>query len=90
MPPVSSTGQALRFGRLVHCQDGLAEAFVVEDAGGPETVVGVGVGIVASGDFKEVVEDAVDSADGILKLPRGVSGEDGVDGGLVGFDLHEH
>ena len=63
-----------------------AEASVVEDAGCPDTVVAVGVWVVASCDFEEVVEDA----DGFLKLLRGVSGEDGVDGSCSCIRLHEH
>ncbi len=67
-----------------------AEASVVEYAGGSEPVVGVGVWVFAIGDFEQVVEDALNSADGILNLPRGVSGEDGVEGGCMYFGLHEH
>ena len=66
---------------LILCN--FAEASVVEDAGGPEPVVAVGVGVVAFGDFEQVVEDALDTADGFLELSGGVSGEDGVDGGLL-------
>ena len=64
-----------------------AESSIVEDSGGPESVVAVGLGIVAPGDFEQVVEDALDSAGGLLELLGGVSGEDGVDRGLL-FRVH--
>ena len=66
-----------------------AHASIVEDLGGPEAVVAVGVGVVAPGDFAEVVEDAVYSAGGFLELLGGVTGEDGVDGACLSIRLHE-
>ena len=66
-----------------------AESSVVEDACGPEHVVAVGGGVVAPGDIEEVVEDALDAADGFLKLLGGVSGEDWVDGSCLSIRLHE-
>ena len=57
---------------------------------GAKGVVAVGVGVVAPGDFAEVVEDAVDTAGGFLELLSGVSGEDWVDGACLSIRLHEH
>ena len=67
-----------------------AEASVVEDAGGPDAVVTVGGGVVTPGDIEEVVEDALNSAGGVLDLEGGVSGEGGVDGSCLCIWLHEH
>ena len=67
-----------------------AEASVVEDAGGPDAVVSVGGGVVTLGDIEEVVEDALNSAGGVLNLEGGVSGEGGVDGCCLCIWRHEH
>ena len=60
-----------------------AEASIVENPGGPEPVVGVGVVVFAVGDFEEVVEDALEVVGGLSELLSGVTGEDGIYGGLL-------
>ena len=65
-----------------------AESSVVEDSGGPESVVTVGLWVVAPGDFAEVVEDAVEVVGGLSELLSGVCGEDRLDRGLLCLAVH--